>query len=232
MRAFSVCEYLTSGETLAPDHYDPDKIVKALKGRDLGPKRYYDCKISGRWSRINEANKDLVFPWAAEQLGPAIAETHPTGPLTIVPVPSHTNVTVDQVQGCRMFKLAEAIVAWLRQQGRDADTAAIVHWTQVLLSAHDGGSRDPSALQRFMAVDDFECFLNLDRTVVIVDDVVTSGARLTACTQTLLAKGMKVYDLAFAVARTVHVKGQPFAPLIETCPREIPEPPPAGHFLF
>jgi len=75
-----------------------------------------------------------------------------------------------------------------------------------MTSAHkEGGTRDPSQLARqYRALSPSRLE---NRAVVLIDDVVTSGAKLCAAARHLADRGVLVEEPAFVVARTVHEKG-------------------------
>jgi len=217
-----VCEYLTVGDS-RPDHFGPRNLVSAIKGRTFNG--YTDVTIAGRAVRINQSNPGPAIAWAAEQLGPHIA-ANARGPIALVPIPGHASVAEADVKAGRGFALAKACEAWLIAHRVAAQAIPLLRWTQVMPSAHEeGGSRNPDDLVRFYALAPgmlARAITMHGRTVVLVDDVVTSGARLKAAETFLTTASSARYPVApvaFAVARTVHIKAAAFAPLLESCPR-------------
>lgn len=221
MRVLSLCEYLASGETLEPDHFKPYNIVKAIKGEPF--KGYAWLEVDGRSVKLEASNREVAFQWAAERLATTISGAV-KGPVTIVPVPGHLHCSTSDVEAGGVFRLAALTAERLRQRGCVAYPFSLLHLHVPQPSAHqEGGTRDVEQLKQNLKV------VNATNiaTVIIMDDVVTSGGHLLAAHQVVAAAGHRVHDTAFSVGRTVYVKGQALGTEVDDCPRpmKLPEPP-------
>lgn len=218
MRVLSLCEYLTSGETLEPDHFKPYNIIKAIKGESFRGYAWLD--VDGRSVRLDASNREVAFQWAAERLATAISGSV-LGPVTIVPVPGHLHCSPSDVEAGGVFRLAALTAERLRQRGWVAYPFSLLHLHVPQPSAHqEGGTRDVERLKQNLNV------VNATNvaTVVILDDVVTSGGHLLAAHQVVAAAGHRVHDMAFSVGRTVYVKGEALGTEVDDCPRPMKVP--------
>lgn len=221
MRVLSICEYLTVGDR-GPAHWDPYCITNALKRRHFAGTA--NLSINGQWHTISAGNADAAFnhsvAWAAERLAPQIrAAVH--WPITIVPIPGHACVSVADVRAHRLMHLATAIADALNAPhfAPIAKVSPMLFWDTAQASASSGGgTRNAADVLPHYRHDVAEAAAAHMSSVVLVDDVVTTGARLSAAEHYLRSQGVNVADIAFAVARTVHAKWEPFGVHVETYP--------------
>ena len=123
-----------------------------------------------------------------------------TSPFTLVPVPS--TAAARRARGDDVvLRLARWAAADLRRRGLDCATVpALRHRRSVRDSAGLGAAdRAANLAGAFVVVDRGRCNIG-DRGVVLVDDLVTTGATLAECAHTLRADGMRVHAAATIAA--------------------------------
>lgn len=184
--------YKESGEDWRNSDYDAWKLVKALKGE---PKKSATLqKKSGAWVTFGQNNVqpafDLFGEWGAWKLQGLGLEGG-----FLVPVPSSTCLAFDQDP--KGQRLADAIAS--RAPGFSAK-AALCWKTELGKAAAGGGTRNPDTLLENLKVLDSGGHPN---TVVLVDDVASSGGHLIACARALRAQGHHV-EHALCAAQTVN----------------------------
>jgi hypothetical protein len=214
MRVLSACEYLMHGDR-KPDHFTPYQIVQAVKGKPFNG--YAWLTVGGAQQRLESSNPQVAVSWAAEKLGEQVFAEYEGEMLTIVPVPGHTHVNMQDVEAGSVHRLGLALAEALRQRGMVAYAFPLLHWNTAIQSAREGGSRDPDVLQQQLRVVTAQHV----RKIILVDDMVTSGGHIVAAHAVLTAARHDVADVAFAVGRTVYVKGDPLGTLVEECPRPM-----------
>lgn len=216
MRILTLCEHLTEGAR-GQDHFHTNRIVSAIKGRSF--KGFTKLVVGGLPCSLDEQHADKAIDWAAERLAEQIASEY-AGYIAIVPVPGHECVTPGEVCAQRLFKLATAIANQINAAGsRRADPVPLLHWDAPQPSTHaGGGTRDVTKIIPHYRTDAGHSFQLGYRKVILIDDVVTSGAHLRAAEHHLRVANVNVLDVAFAVARTVHVAGVAFSNRVESYP--------------
>lgn len=228
MRVLTLVEHLTRGDRASdrpgvPNHFDTNCIVAALKDEPV--KGFALITIADAKTKLDATQPDIVLHWAAERLGPRIAQEFKGKRIALVPIPGHACTSREHVAVHRVCQLASRIAGWISEHGEDIDVCVVplVYWSRVVESAHkQGGTRDPVKVMEDYRSD---ADPRLDaRTVVLIDDVVTTGARLCAAERYLTNQGVVVEGLAFAVARTVHEKGVAAKSLIQDYNPWPPEP--------
>jgi predicted amidophosphoribosyltransferase len=192
-------------------------VVHGIK-KDKSLTYGFDVVVRGKTVGICSGQEDMAIVWAADNLADEIVKLYPQRPLVIVPIPGHADTSASLVESGRLHLLAESIALSLAERhGVDAIAGAAIHLAQVMPSAHGGGTRDPSVIQANLRSLPASAFTG--RVAILIDDVVTSGAHLIAASNVMVANGYLVGEVTFAVARTVHARGQPFATLLEDLPR-------------
>lgn len=182
--------YAGSGEGWNGTDYDAMKLVKALKGKSFGGYATLQTP-SGQWVTFRETDRGPAFRIFGEW---AVAKLREIG-LTegvLIPVPSSTCLAFGTDSKGRA--LADAIAT--RTKGFSVEDA--FHWKEDLGKAAEGGSRDPSVLQANLVLKN-----GPPSTIVLVDDVATSGGHLLACARALRAAGHTV-EHAICAAQTVN----------------------------
>lgn len=229
MKVLSLVEHLTRGSRKPespderPSYFDTNRLVAGLKGEPV--KGFSWITIAGTRTKLDATHPELALEWAAERLGRRISAEFKGKRIGLVPIPGHTCTSVEKVSAHRVCQLASKIADWVKEHAQDVDARVmpLIYWSRVVESAHkQGGTRDPvQVLKDYRSPTP----IRLDkRTVVLVDDVVTSGARLCAAERFLTSRGVVVEELAFAVARTVHEKGKAGLPLARDYNPWLPEP--------
>lgn len=217
MQVFSLIEHLTKGDRSGaqpgkwPTHFDTYQVVKALKGERF--EGFATITVGGERRRLEAESQDLALDWAGERLGKRIAQQFPDECLALVPIPGHLCTSMAMVADHRIHRLASKIAASVKARGHDAESVPLLYWSRAISSAHkESGTRDPSALQPLYRSGGYnDCG---PRRIVLIDDVVTTGARLCAAERFLEEKRFNVAPVAFVVARTAHEKGPPVKDMV------------------
>lgn len=220
----SLCEYYAE-DGLGPDHFVPWYIVRGIKKDKRDLRGYRRVRVDGRWESIEKGSEDVALRWAGERMAKAIAKHLPDESIAIVPIPGSKETSPALVSAGRGFALANATVDAYREG--DAIAVPLLQWKKPKPRAHDeGGTRDPDALEKLLMAKTYHRASIGDRTIVLMDDVVTSGGSMLACRKFLrgLQHRYKLADVGYAAARTVHVKGEPLAYKLEALPRPDDRP--------
>lgn len=196
-----------------------DQCGAPLPGEDAAPGlRCDDCLVIGRpWSRGRAAlayagparamvlrlkhgdRLDLVAP-AAQWMADAGREIWPDAPL-LVPVPCHWTRRARR----RYNQAALLARAISRQTGADVAPRALVRTSRTALL--DGKNQEArfEMLSGAIAAHPSQAGVIVGRNVIVIDDVMTSGATLAASTEALFAaeaKDVRVLALARVLKET------------------------------
>jgi predicted amidophosphoribosyltransferase len=132
---------------------------------------------------------DLARPLGQELARAAEAAAAGADPLWLVPVPSTRSATVRRGQD-PMLRMARVAAARLRASGRAAAVLpALTHRRKVADQAGLGRRERAANLAGALAVRASSARLLAERPVVLLDDVVTSGATLAEAARALRAAG-------------------------------------------
>jgi predicted amidophosphoribosyltransferase len=132
---------------------------------------------------------DLARPLGRELARAAEAAAAGADPLWLVPVPSTRAATVRRGQD-PVLRMARVAAARLRASGRAAAVLpALTHRRRIADQAGLGRAARAENLAGALAVRASSARLLGERPVVLVDDVVTSGATLTEAARALRAAG-------------------------------------------
>jgi hypothetical protein len=230
VQVLSVCEYLTGSESRKPDHFKPFNLIQAIKGKELASSFPVNIKAGGRWFTFKNDDKDPAIACGAALLAEQIAQHFPGRKIALVPIPGHRHASAGDVEAGRLFAMAKACAAELSlRRGVDASPVALLHWKAPGESSRGGGTRNVDELDDLYTLNMSTADAMDGRTVVLLDDVVTTGGHILAAKKHIAENSFPDYpvaELAFAVARTVHVKDGPFKVTTEPCPRPMPDPEP------
>lgn len=132
---------------------------------------------------------DLARPLGRELARAAEAAAAGADPLWLVPVPSTRSATVCRGQD-PMLRMARVAAARLRASGRAAAVLpALTHRRKVADQSGLGRKSRAENLSGALAVRSSSARLLAERPVVLLDDVVTSGATLAEAARALRAAG-------------------------------------------
>lgn len=177
-------------EDWADTDWDAMKMVKALKG--LPFKRSATItSVTGQRVTFTENHRDPAFQlwgqWASAKLAQiGLSEA------ILMAVPSSSCVTQGgDAKGKRLMTAIQRV---------SPKNIAIdgLWWTEAKEKASAGGSRDADVLKANLTVRD-----GPQSTIVLVDDVVSSGGHLLACARALRERGHTI-EHALCVAQTVN----------------------------
>jgi hypothetical protein len=176
------------GSDWRPQDYNIRCLVKSLKGEPF--KGYWNFTLSGKWYQINSKDNTAAYVlwsnWAALRLRDDLK----LGKVTLVPVPSSSQITFGQ-DTCPV-RMATSIATL-------APTLAAVgnflrHKTKQPKAHSEGGTRDPDRIEPTLACNVTDKKL----PVVLIDDVKTSGGHLIACARVLRKNGANVEHVLVA----------------------------------
>ena len=153
---------------------------------------FYIERPEGRLN-ITKANFHLVRPtfggWAAQKL-PAFS----TDPIVLVPVPS-----TEALANVDTYRTLEMAKAAFKDTAYSECVLDALYWNVKRQKAHEGGSRKRSGLLPLLSVKtDVK-----DKRIALVDDLVTTGGKLLACQDRLIAAGATVLG-AITCGRSVY----------------------------
>jgi predicted amidophosphoribosyltransferase len=151
-------------------------------------------------------------------LAAAVAEAagDRSGPLLVIPVPSTARASRER-HGDHMARLATHAVRRLRKAGWHADIAQPLRVSprpdSALLDASDRAAAAENSLRiRHTRIRVLRRDPTMERTLVVVDDIVTTGATLAAVTARLREANMQVAGTAVLAATRLRKAGPPVSP--------------------
>ena len=155
-------------------------------------RNFYIVKSDGRLD-ITKANFNRVRPTFGEWAAKVITE-FPERPLYLVPVPD-TEALVN-VAGYRTLNLVREAFKETEYEGQALDG---LRWTKRRKKGHEGGSRKREELLQLLETKDD---VN-GKNIVLIDEIVTTGGNLLACSDKLVKTGAKVIG-AVTCGRSVY----------------------------
>lgn len=194
LQVHTCCQYLTSGENWRSADHKARIIVKCVKGEEFNG--YADITVDGKRTRLNSNNKDVGLELLGKVLGSRIIELTDDD-VTLVPVPN-SSAFVGGDESFRTLQLANAVA-------RNASVLTTVIpaflWKNQKQKQHQiGGYRHASQF-----IPNLSLRWQPASPVVLVDDVVTSGSQMLACTHILRKLNVDVI-FGIAVGRTTTVQ--------------------------
>lgn len=181
--------YVGSGAGWRQVDWDAHKLVQALKGNEING--YATLKrLDGQSVIIRQGQTAPAFQIFGQWGAAKLSEVCPGGGL-LVPVPSSS--CVEFGTDAKGQALAKAICS----RAPHFQLAEILRWAEPLVKASEGGLRHADALLEHVRIKP------IDRaTIVLVDDVATTGGHLKACARALRREGHTV-EHALCAAQTV-----------------------------
>jgi uracil phosphoribosyltransferase len=189
------CFHLTTTETTwRGGDYDARAIVRGLKQEAF--KGELRVQIKKKPHTYTSANIDEFLNIILRLIGKELTSDAPS-PISIVPIPN-SGMAVGEKGDFRIVKLAEIIAAGF---GAGASVDPILRWNAVRQKSHKTKEfRHPAVYEPLLRVSG-----KPHHPVVLFDDVVTSGAQMTAAATVLRKKGFEVIR-GLAIARAVSVQ--------------------------
>lgn len=188
------CQYLTTGTNWRDEDHHARVIVKAVKGEDFNG--YFDAKVEGKPVRIDQRNKDAGLDLAARVLASRLVEIVQQN-VTLVPVPN-SNACVGVDAPFRTLRLAEKVAEYSASL---AVAKPLMLWAKAKAKQHQtSGYRQASQFIPNLVLTAIPA-----RPIVLIDDVITSGSQMLACTYILRKAGVTVL-FGMAVGRTTQVQ--------------------------
>lgn len=190
----SCCEYLTAGSDWRDEDYNARVIVKSVKGEPF--KGFWDITIKDKVIRIDQNNMDAGLNLAARVVASRLVELT-DGPVTLVPIPN-SQACIGVKPEFRTLMLAQAIAKHSKDK---AIASPAILWNAPKSKQHQGaGYRHASQF-----IPKLKIVKKLETQVVLIDDVITSGSQMLACTYVLRKAGYKV-PFGMAVAKTTSIQ--------------------------
>lgn len=191
--------YLTRGKEHGVEWTQADhamnKFVKAVKTGDCNG--YSSIPILGKSRKLESKTAlsavDWFGEWAASRI-PVLGIR--VSPVVFVPVPG-SSTCLESEELSTSARMAQAIV----QHHPRVVVADVLRFRMPLKPAHEGGTRNPWALARNLVILS-EATGWKGREVVLIDDVLTSGAHLRACAHVLLKHGIRCSNALLLARRT------------------------------
>jgi hypothetical protein len=171
--------------------YTVRNVVKAIKGQ---PFRGYSeiPGVDGVVRRVDQGSQtaavETVGAWAASRLGQLNG-----GPFALVPVPSSSQT--EFVKNTAPYLIAQE----LHRRKRAVTTLGRwLRFKEPMAPSHAGGGRNQTTIRDNLAIANFDS----TRPIILIDDVLTSGAHIKACAEALREEGAAV-ELVIVAGRTV-----------------------------
>ena len=179
--------------------FDSYKWVQALKGRELN--KYALVPVNGVKRRLSNDNLADAVKWFGIFVGDYLKKQGTNGPFLVVPVPN-SDCVASSTKKPRTRRLAKAICDTLDDGSTVLDC---LRCKKDLGSAsEDGGPRETAILYRnLVTLEDALKDADDDLSVLLVDDVTTSGGHLQACAAKLDSKGLSV-NIVMCGGKTVY----------------------------
>jgi len=196
IEVWSRCSYLSGGGLPWREaDFCAAAIKKALKGDTINN----NCHVvlGGSGFQLNQASRDEVAPRMAKDVATHLKKRFPKGTkLSLVPIPN-TDAVVGADGPFRTLELAHEFARALTAAGLPAAAVDALRWTEAMPKASTGaGSRSAAHLRTKLKV----IASKLLGTVILIDDVMTSGGHMRACESVLQGAGHKV-ELAICGAK-------------------------------
>lgn len=188
------CQYLTAGGNWRDVDHNARVIVKIAKGKPFNG--YFDTHLDGKPVRLNENNLDVGLDKIARVLSAKLRELT-NRPVILVPVPN-SGACINTTPQFRTLLLAEAVAKY--SQGLATASPAILWKTSRTAQHQSSGYRQASQFIPNLSVP-----RRTPSPVVLIDDVITSGSQMLACTYLLRRNGIEV-PFGMAVGRTTQVQ--------------------------
>lgn len=181
--------------------YDVNKLVKSLKGEKVNG--YADLRgPDNQWHQVSNEDRQPALryfaAWAADRV-----ESLGLGRVVLVPMPSSNATTYRAVSA--PFEMASVIHARL---GRTTSVERWLRFHRPMTKSHEGGTRRVDVLKENLRV---SSQIVRETTIVLVDDVKTTGAHIKACAGKLRDAGVSVQVCLVAAATVWKQVPDPFA---------------------
>jgi hypothetical protein len=204
LHVVSFCTYLTTvgGITWRSNDYNARDFIYAIKDRDINKHSW--LKVRGTWQKFDNTNRQDVLGWFGAMVADYFGANSMDDLIVLVPVPgSKTHVKFAGTP--RTAQLAEAIAAAMNAPVVAQD---VLRQSEPIPSANEqGGTRDAAELfENLVLMGDVKGW-----SVVLVDDVLTSGGHLKACAAKLRAAGADVLMAIVAGRADKNQVPDPFA---------------------
>jgi hypothetical protein len=183
------------------EDYSVNKVVKVLKGKPInGHANVRDA--DGQWRLIQNGSRPnalaIFTAWARSKVPNPIAL-----PFVLVPVPCSECVTFDAPS--TPVAMADVLAARI---GAGSSVGRWLRFEHPMPKSHEGGSRRQSVLEAALVFDGRS--VTAGTTVVLVDDVKTTGSHLRACARVLRGAGCNVHTVLTAAATVWEPVANPF----------------------
>jgi hypothetical protein len=203
------------------DH-DASKFIKAIKGK--GVNGWATVPVRGESRRLEQNNCSAAKQWFAELAADFLMRErmNPEAKWGLVPFPSSSAVLENEPDSYVSLELSKLLATELKGAGFEkVEVVDLIRWTERRPSAHsEGGARDPQEIFPYLSLTEGR---NPDfQYCVLVDDVLTSGARLRSAAALLTQSHLSVWRGVVAGRTVQFPPTSPFDILTEVLPEFFP----------
>ncbi len=171
--------------------YDASKMKKFIKGESV--KGYVDINVGKNSVRFEDKDRQKFCDILAKTLAIKVLNMN-VKDCVLVPIPNSVAVVSHEAE-YETIRFARAISS--KTGLASISVCDALRWKTTALSSHRGGSRDPQILNENLQV-----VVCPEHPVILVDDVMTTGAHMTACARKLQAVGVDIHCGLVAVRAT------------------------------
>lgn len=151
------------------------------------------------WGEERELSKDnqhVAYQWYAQWVLEQEIIT-PNTTTALLPIPSSKHTVENNLQITGPILMAQAIKdAWdlaYPEQSANLRCVDYFRWTKEMTPSSEGGSRDPDELLKFLTRNPQLPSQKGSKQVILVDDVITTGAHVKAASRYLQDKEIPVF---------------------------------------
>ncbi|MBY0258564.1 hypothetical protein [Methylobacterium sp.] len=194
LNTHTFCKYLTTKGNWRNQDYHSRIIVKSVKGEEFDG--YWDKVIGGKLIRLDATNKEYTSRLAASFMGKKLLDLS-NKEVTLVPIPN-SNACVGGQRNFNTRLFADSIA-------KSAQERAVVRTAFLWKNPKEKQHKQDGYRHARQFIPLLEVVFKPKRPVVLIDDMITSGSQMLACTYLLRKAGVEVL-FGMAVGRQTKIQ--------------------------